>query len=86
MKKMQRLTAVLLAVFMLVQLMSGVIPAFAVSSTAAMTDHSFHGEGLWLTEIYPNDAERSKVNDTRAADGCIPVTTFDSESDLMEFI
>lgn len=86
MKHVRKPMAILLTVILLVQLVSGIIPAMAVSSTAELTDHSFHGEGLWLTEIYPNDAERSKTADTRPADGCIPVTTFDSASDLMEFI
>ena len=86
MKHIRKSTAVLLTVIMLVQLISGILPALAVSSTAELTDHSFHGEGLWLTEIYPNDSERSTTNDTRAANGMIPVTTFNSASDLMEFI
>ena len=86
MKHIRKWMSLLLTVIMLVQLVSGIIPTLAVSNTAELTDHSFHGEGLWLTELYPNDTDRSKTADDRAATGCIPVTTFDSASDLMEFV
>lgn len=86
MKHLRKSVSALLIVMLLLQLVSGVIPALAVSSTSQLTDHSFHGEGLWLTEIYPNDANRSKATDTRASNGQITVTTFDTEGDMMEFI
>ena len=86
MKHLQKWLAVLMTVILLVQLISGIIPAFAVSSTAELTDHSFHGEGLWLTEIHPNDTNRNSASDTREADGQIPVTTFPTDGDMMEFI
>ena len=86
MKHIRKWMAAVLSVIMLVQLMAGIIPTLAVSSTAELTDHSFHGEGLWLTEIHSNDTNRNKATDTRAADGYITVTTFDTDGDMMEFI
>ena len=86
MKHLRKLMAAFLTVILLVQLVAGAIPTLAITSTAQLTDHSFHGEGLWLTEIYPNDTNRSKATDTRAADGQITVTTFDTEGDMMEFV
>ena len=40
------------------QLLTGVVPVWA-ASTVQMTDHSFNGEGLWITEIYNNDVDRT---------------------------
>ena len=87
MKNLKKSLALLLTVAMLLSVVAGAIPAFADSIVVTtLTGHSFHSEGLWLTEIYPNDVDRSTEKDTRADDGCYTVTTYDNTSDHMEFI
>lgn len=87
MKQLRKGLAMLLTLALLASLLPNVLPAFADSIvTGNLTGHSFHSEGLWLTEIYPNDVNRSAAADTRAADGCYTVTTYDSTSDMMEFV
>ena len=86
MKHIRKWMAALLTMILLVQLVPVRIPVSAVSTTTELTDHSFHGEGLWLTEIHPNDYNRSKASDTRADSGMMTVTTFDTDGDMMEFI
>ena len=82
----KRTTSLMLVVVMVaLQLLSGAISAFA-ASTAAMTDTSFNGEGVWITEIYNNDVDRSEKNNTRDTSGYIPVDLFASASDLMEYV
>ena len=85
MKRHQRLTALLLTLVLLVQLLPGIIPAFA-TETAEEDRTAFNIEGLWLTEIYANDVDRSTANDKRAANGYVPIQLYNSTSDLMEFI
>lgn len=72
-------------VLVVTQLLTGVVPVLA-ASTVQMTDHSFNGEGLWITEIYNNDVDRSEKNNTRDSNGYLPVELFESASDLMEFV
>ena len=57
---MLKRTISLFLAFVLVatQLLTGVVPVLA-ASTVQMTDHSFNGEGLWITEIYNNDVDRT---------------------------
>ena len=83
---LKRTIAVLLVISMVaVQLLTGIVPAYA-ADTADMTDVSFNGEGVWITEIYNNDVDRSEKNNTRDTNGYIPVDLFASASDLMEFV
>ena len=83
MKKMRKL----LAFFLIIGIVSqfAVLPAAAADITE-LSNHSFHKEGLWITEIYPNDVDRSTANNSSARDGCVSITTFDNTSDHMEFI
>ena len=78
-------TIALLLVVVMVVLQLPLQGAFA-ASTAAMTDSSFNGEGVWITEIYNNDVDRSEKNNTRDTSGYIPVELFASASDLMEYV
>lgn len=82
----KRTTALLMVVVMLaVQLLTGTVPVFA-AKTADMTDHSFNGEGVWITEIYNNDVDRSTKSNTREDNGYLSVDLFASASDLMEYV
>ena len=61
----------------------------AKAAEAAVEDDSyfnFDNEGLWMTEIYSNDAERNITGNTRAEDGYYTISLFDTASDLMEFV
>lgn len=58
--------------------------------TGASGSNAFNKEGVWLTEIYQNDVDRSdateKEKHTRENGGYDPVKLYTSKSDLMEFI
>ena len=43
-------------------------------------------KGLWITELYQNDVNRSKNSNTREENGYDSITLFDSSSDLMEYV
>ena len=85
MKRMRKILAFVLVLAMLSSLVIGALPVQAADITELYND-SFNVEGLWLTEIYPNDVDRSTANNSSARDGCVSVTTFDNTSDHMEFI
>ena len=82
---LKRRLAWLLIAIMVVQLLP-VLPQTYAFTTAEMADSSFNGEGLWITEIYHNDVDRSTAADTREADGYQKIDTFKSASNLMEYI
>ena len=57
--------------------------------TGDIVGESFNGEGLWMTEIYNNDVDRRASADTRAANGYVPVHTYDFDleyTDVMNFV
>ena len=87
MKSKRLLSLVLALMLMLGMVTPGLTPAKAAEAAVEDdSDFNFDNEGLWLTEIYSNDAERNAANSTRDADGYYPVSLFDTDSDLMEFI
>ena len=53
------------------------------ASVSAITTNT---EGLWLTEIYNNDVDRSEENNTRDTNGYDDIYLYDYTTDLMEFI
>ncbi len=87
MKSKRMLTLVLALTLVLGMIVPGVQPTGAVE--AAVEDDSyfnFDNEGLWMTEIYANDAERNAATSTREANGHYSISLFDTASDLMEFV
>lgn len=89
MKACKRFTVWMLVLALLLQL----VPAFTIALAAdtqeliETTYGSFNGEGLWLTEIYTNDVNRSTTDNTREDKGYESIDLFDSgSSDLMEFV
>ncbi len=82
--KVKQIAAGLLAAAVM---LDGYAP-LALTNAAAEPASSpvFNSEGLWLTEIYQNDVDRSKKNDKRAASGYSAIRTYTSTTDLMEFI
>ena len=85
MKSLKKVFSGLLVAVMLLQIFSGLTLASAFS-TGDMISDSFNGEGVWITEIYNNDVDRSVANNTRPANGDEAIELFDSTSDLMEFV
>ena len=81
---MKKLLSLLLILALLVQLLPTVLPAFA-ATTLELTDHSFNGEGLWITEIYHTDVDRSEKNNTRPDSGYVAVDLFASASEVEAF-
>ncbi len=86
--KSKKLIAILLAIMLLLQTVS-ILSTSATTQTeteSAVVSNGLNGEGVWLTEIYNNDVDRSKANDTRVADGYQKINLFEGTTDLMEFI
>ncbi|MDO5402118.1 MAG: metallophosphoesterase [Eubacteriales bacterium] len=79
----------MLAVMLMSQLAGTVTPVVAKETGGSMdtaSEVTFNKEGLWLTEIYQNDVDRSKKSDTRVKSGYEPIKTYSSGTDLMEFV
>ncbi|MBQ7345355.1 MAG: hypothetical protein IJW45_04745, partial [Oscillospiraceae bacterium] len=92
MSSLKRRAAWLLIAVLLLQMLP-VIPEVLASAavedgflTTELVGSSFNGEGVWITEIYNNDVDRSTTNDSREANGYEPIQLYDSTSDLMEFL
>lgn len=57
MKRTQKILAGILILVMMLQL----LPAISLAAnTTDLADDSFNGEGVWITEIYHNDVDRSE--------------------------
>lgn len=76
---------ILAAAVLFGQAMPCAAAAFA-AETDDPADYPFNREGLWLTEIYQNDVDRSVKNDQRQEKGYESIRLYDSGTDLMEFI
>ena len=57
-----------------------------LAHVSARSTDSAAPKGLWITEIYNNDVDRSTKADKRLSGGYNTVNTFKSATDLMEFI
>lgn len=89
MKSCKRFAAWMLALAMLLQLVPSFTIAFAADTQELIegTYGSFNGEGLWLTEIYTNDVDRSTTNNTRETNGYESIDLFDSgTAEIMDFV
>ena len=86
--KSKRILSLVLALMLVLGMVApGLTPAKAAEAAVEDdSDFNFDNEGLWMTEIHSNDAERNSANNTRDADGYYPVSVFDTGSDLMEFV
>lgn len=83
--KRKKIVAVILAALMLSQT-AGSISAFAAETAESAQSVTFNDEGLWLTEIYQNDVDRSVEKNTREKNGYESIRLYNTTSDLMEFI
>ena len=98
MERMKRRVALVLVMAMLLS----VVPVFSGAPVQAQTlgkndmedgflvsemvGDGLNGEGVWVTEVYNNDVNRSRAEDTRVSGGYVPITVYDTTSDLMEFL
>ncbi len=82
--KRKKILAGLLAVLMIGQT-AGSVSALT-SETSDAESLTFNNEGLWLTEIYQNDVDRSVANNTREKNGYESIRLYNSTDDLMEFL
>lgn len=57
-----------------------------LTQVSARNNDTKSPKGLWITEIYNNDVDRSSKSDKRESDGYNTINLFDSKEDLMEFI
>ncbi len=83
MKVRQLIAGVLTAAILLTLVLPSAGTVFAASTESAEV---FNKEGLWLTEIYQNDVDRSKKNNNRDKNGYEEIPLYTSTTDLMEFI
>lgn len=82
MKLKQLLAGALTTALVLGQL----VPGISKSVNAETAEIVFNKEGLWLTEIYQNDVDRSQKNNKREQSGYESIKLYTSTTDLMEFI
>lgn len=86
MRKKRLIASGMLAVMIFSQILGNVLPAGAEETGDIAINNTFNGEGLWLTEIYQNDVDRSQKNNTREKNNYESVHLYTSTTDLMEFI
>ena len=95
MKQVKQFIAKVLLFVLILQLVPGLSPVLPVAVEAAVPDgfltaemagNGINGQGVWITEIYNNDTDRSTTNNTRETNGYESINLFDSTSDLMEFV
>lgn len=77
----RRIVAGLLAVMVLGQVLESVPVIASQESVNSESGLTFNNEGVWLTEIYQNDVDRSKEKS-----GYDSIRTYDTTEDLMEFL
>ena len=83
MKAKRIMAGVLTSAMLLGQTISGI--SGIVSAESNKSSMTFNKEGLWLTEIFNNDVDRSTKNDKRSASGYEKIKTYKSTTDLMEY-
>ena len=81
----KKIVAGILALMMLGQV-AGSVTATAAETANFAESITFNKEGLWLTEIYQNDVDRSVENNTREKNGYESIRLYNSTEDLMEFL
>ena len=86
MMKKKQLIAGLLAALVVGQTVGTVLPVAEAAEETTSTSTTQNSEGLWLTEIYQNDCDRSVKNNSRESSGYESIDLFDTTSELMEFV
>ena len=77
----------MVAIMMAGGILSNISPLIASETGGNVTvNEKFNKEGLWITEIYQNDVDRSEKNNSREKSGYESIRLYKSTTDLMEFV
>lgn len=87
-KRKKRIVAgTVVAIMMAGSILGNISPLIASETGGNVTvNEKFNKEGLWITEIYQNDVDRSEKNNSREKSGYESIRLYKSTTDLMEFV
>lgn len=87
-KRKKRIVAgTMVAIMMAGSILCNISPLRASETGGNVTvNEKFNKEGLWITEIYLNDVDRSEKNNSRETSGYESIRLYKSTTDLMEFV
>lgn len=87
-KRKKRIVAgTMVAIMMAGSILCNISPLRASETGGNVTvNEKFNKEGLWITEIYQNDVDRSEKNNSRETGGYESIRLYKSTTDLMEFV
>ena len=87
-KRKRRIVAgTMVAIMMAGSILCNISPLRASETGGNVTvNEKFNKEGLWITEIYQNDVDRSEKNNSRETSGYESIRLYKSTTDLMEFV
>lgn len=87
-RKNKIIAGTVVAVMMAGSIMANISPLIAsqTGANSVAASETFNKEGLWITEIYQNDVDRSEKNNTREKSGYESIKLYKSTTDLMEFV
>ena len=87
-KRKKRIVAgTMVAIMMAGRILCNISPLRASETGGNVTvNEKFNKEGLWITEIYQNDVDRSEKNNSRETSGYESIRLYKSTTDLMEFV
>lgn len=87
-KRKKRIVAgTMVAIMMAGSILCNISPLRASETGGNVTvNEKFNKEGLWITEIYQNDVDRSEKNNSKETSGYESIRLYKSTTDLMEFV
>lgn len=87
-KRKKRIVAgTMVAIMMAGSILCNISPLRASETGGnVIVNEKFNKEGLWITEIYQNDVDRSEKNNSRETSGYESIRLYKSTTDLMEFV
>ena len=87
-KRKKRIVAgTMVAIMMAGSILCNISPLRASETGGNVTvNEKFNKEGLWITEIYQNDVDRSEKNNSRETSEYESIRLYKSTTDLMEFV
>lgn len=87
-KRKKRIVAgTMVAIMMAGSILCNISPLRASETGGNVTvNEKFNKEGLWITEIYQNDVDRSEKNNSRETSGYESIRLYKSTTDLMKFV
>ena len=86
-RKKRIVVGTMVAIMMAGSILCNISPLRASETGGNVTvNEKFNKEGLWITEIYQNDVDRSEKNNSRETSGYESIRLYKSTTDLMEFV